>query len=117
MDRTRADAALIASKPEAAGPDRSAEVRKLVGQTVGNVFYGTLLRQMHASTIKGPYLHGGRGEEVFQGQLAVELGRRMGQAPGEPITEKLMQAIRKLPAYRLKESGTVSTGPVGRDRR
>ncbi len=73
-------------------PDRSKGrdvLRERVGEFVGNVFYGTLMKQMQSSKLKGKYFHGGRGEEVFQGQLNMELARRMGQAVGDPIAEKM----------------------------
>lgn len=69
------------------------ELRKLVGEFVGNVFYGTLLRQMQNSTIKGKYFHGGKGEDVFKGQLHMELARRMGRAPGDPIANRMYEAM------------------------
>ena len=53
--------------------------RKRVGELVGNVFYGTLIKQMQASKLKGTVMHGGRGEEVFGGQLGLELAKRMGR--------------------------------------
>ncbi|MFQ5412311.1 MAG: hypothetical protein ACE5EC_08425, partial [Phycisphaerae bacterium] len=50
--------------PSAALPD--SELRRHVGEFVGNAFYGALLREMQNAKIKGRYFHGGRGEEVFQ---------------------------------------------------
>ncbi len=70
-------------------------LRQRVGEFVGNVFYGTLLKQMESSGIKGKLMHGGRGEEVFRGQLNMELARRMGQSPGDPIAEKMYEAFRR----------------------
>jgi hypothetical protein len=69
------------------------DARRAVGEIVGNVFYGTLLRQMHASNLKGAYFHGGRGEEAFQGQLVMELARRMGHAPNDPLANRIYHAI------------------------
>ncbi len=94
----RADFA-AASRGQAAGESlkRSADadketLRADVGEFVGNVFYGTLLRAMRDSTLKGSYMHGGRGEEVFSGQLHMELAKRMGQAPNDPIANSLFKA-------------------------
>lgn len=67
-------------------------LRADVGEFVGNVFYGTLLQAMQSSTLKGSYMHGGRGEEVFTGQLHMELAKRMGQAPNDPIASRLFKA-------------------------
>lgn len=68
-------------------------LREVVGEFVGNVFYGTLLRQMEQSSIKGEYMHGGRGEEVFQTQLHMEYAKRLGRAPGDPIADRIYDAL------------------------
>lgn len=53
-------------------------LRETAGRAVGSVFFGTLLKTMRESTLKGPYGHGGRGEEVFAAQLHEVLAQRMG---------------------------------------
>ncbi len=47
---------------------------------VGSVFYGTLLKTMRESEMKGEIGHGGRGEEAFGAQLDAMLAERAGQA-------------------------------------
>jgi hypothetical protein len=79
---------------EAGVSKEDAVLRKRLGEFVGNIFYGTLIRQMNDSSLKGAYLHGGRGEEVFQGQLGMEFATRLGRAPNDPITNKLFEAMR-----------------------
>jgi Rod binding protein len=69
------------------------ELREIVGEFVGNVFYGTLLRQMDQSTLKGKYMHGGRGEEIFQSQLHMEYAKRLGRAPGDPIADRIYESM------------------------
>jgi hypothetical protein len=83
--------------------------RKTVGEFVGNVFYGTLLKQMQESKLKGPFMHGGRGEEVFGNQLAMELAKRMGQSPNDPLAERLYKSIAK----RKDKMSAASGGKVG----
>ncbi len=68
-------------------------IREHIGEFVGNVFYGTLIREMQASKLKGEYFHGGRGEEVFQGQLGMEIAQRLGRAPGDPIAEHMYESF------------------------
>ncbi|MFH1416789.1 MAG: hypothetical protein ABII12_00670 [Planctomycetota bacterium] len=93
------------AKGNEAGEERT---RKAVGEFVGNVFYGTLLRQIQDSKLKGTYMHGGRGEEVFRGQLNMELAKRMGAAKNDPITERLYASIeRNLPGGRVKQDGAI----------
>jgi len=79
--------------PQQAASAKGAEMRAKVGDLVGNVFYGTLLRQMQESKIKGKYFHGGRGEEVFQAQLGMELAKRMGESPSDPMANMIYDAL------------------------
>ena len=87
-----------ANKPDAGAVQR----RKLMGEFVGNSFYGVLMKQMNESKIKGKYFHGGRGEEAFRGQLAMELGKRMGQSPTDPIANKLFQSAEAIYTHKSK---------------
>ncbi len=72
---------------------RDAELRKRVGQTVGLTFYGTVLKMARNSVFKGPYGHGGRGEEVFRGQLHQRLAQRVGQAHWTSLHEALYRKL------------------------
>ncbi|GEM_PF-1987061 len=55
------------------------KLREVTGKVVGNVFFGSMLKMMRDSKIKGTVGHGGRGEEVFSGQLHGILSERMGE--------------------------------------
>ena len=55
-------------------------LREVTGRVTGTVFFGTLLKSMRDSTLKGPYGHGGRGEEVFAAQLHGIIAERMGSS-------------------------------------
>lgn len=54
------------------------KLREATGQVVGTVFYGTLMKMMRESELKGDYGHGGRGEEVFSAQLHDRYAKEMG---------------------------------------
>ena len=82
----------LAARGMSAGADAK-QIREHVGEFVGSVFYGTLMRQMEDSTLKGKYGHGGRGEEIFQGQLNMELAKRMGRSPNDPIATCMYESI------------------------
>lgn len=56
------------------------ELRQVSTEVLGSVFYGTLMKTMRESTLKGPYGHGGRGEEIFAAQLDGLLAERMGKS-------------------------------------
>lgn len=91
-----ASSALLAEKPAAIGKSKeAADFRKQIGEFVGNIFYGTLIKQMQESSFKTKYFSGGRGEEVFQGQLGIELAQRLGRSANNPVADKLATAIEK----------------------
>ncbi len=85
--------------------------RKAFGEVVGNIFYGTLMKQMNASKIKGDYFHGGRGEEAFRGQLSMELAKRMGQSPTNSVVNQMFEAVEK----RLPGATSKTIAPIGTD--
>ena len=68
-------------------------LRQSTRQVVGTVFYGTLLKTMRASNLKGHYGHGGRGEEVFQAQLDALIAERMGTASRGGLAETLYRRL------------------------
>jgi hypothetical protein len=69
------------------------ELRETTGQVVGSVFYGTMLRAMRESELKGKYGHGGRGEEIFAGQLHGILAERAGAATSGSIGEAVFHRL------------------------
>ena len=83
----------VLQRPIAAQKQPDPVLRERVGEFVGNVFYGTLLKELQNSNLKSDLMHGGRGEEVFRGMLNMELARRMGQSPGDPIANRIHQAL------------------------
>lgn len=85
--------AALEKLPQQAASAKRADMREQVGDLVGNIFYGTLLRQMQESKLKGEYFHGGRGEEVFRAQLSMELAKRMGQSPNDLMANMIYDAF------------------------
>lgn len=65
------------------------KLRKVSSKVLGSVFYGTLLKTMRDSAIKGPYGHGGRGEEIFTAQLHGILTERLGEG-SDPTKENFL---------------------------
>lgn len=111
----RTDAAEAVLHPPAAPrlSGRRADMRRNVGEFVGNIFYGTLIRQMHASSLKTKYLHGGRAEDAFQGQLGIELAQRLGRSLNNPIADRLFNAIER----RLGRAAPRDTEPAAAEAR
>jgi len=69
------------------------KLREQVGDFVGTIFYGTLLSQLQDSKFKSEYFHGGRGEEIFKGQLYQEYARRIGRSPNDPMSNRIYEAM------------------------
>ena len=82
----------IAATPTDA-QQREAVLRKVVNEVIGTTFFEPMLRSAHNSAIKGKYGHGGRGEEIFQGQLDAEFARNMGQGVKTGLDESLYRAL------------------------
>lgn len=74
---------------------KAADLRRSTGEFVGDIFYGTLLREMQKSSFKTKYFNGGRGEEAFQGQLSQELAKRIGRTRNDAVAQRLFESIGK----------------------
>lgn len=81
------------SAPASGMHGRAAALRRSTGEFVGDIFYGTLLRQMQKSGFKTKYMSGGRAEEAFQGQLAQVLAKRIGRSGNDPVANRLFKSI------------------------
>ncbi len=69
------------------------QLRDVSNRVVGSVFYGTMLKAMRDSKIKGAYGHGGRGEEVFAAQLHGLYAERLGAAQSGGLQEALYRSL------------------------
>jgi hypothetical protein len=70
-------------QPDPPSPEQQAQqakTKELFNRWVGMTFYGQLLSEMRKSVGKSPYFHGGRAEEVFQGQLDLQIAESMADA-------------------------------------
>jgi hypothetical protein len=65
------------------------ELREAFDSFVGETFYGQMLSSLHKMHDKSAYFHGGRAEEVFQGQLDQALATEMTKANGHSFTDSL----------------------------
>jgi Rod binding domain-containing protein len=71
--------------------DSSAELREQFTQFVGEAFYGQMLKAMRATVGKPAYFHGGRAEEVFQGQLDQQLAEHLTEASAAKFAEPMFE--------------------------
>ncbi len=67
----------------------AAEVREHFTQFVGETFYGQMLKSMRQTVGKPAYFHGGRGEEVFRGQLDQKLAEEMTKSSADRFADPM----------------------------
>ena len=82
--------------------------RSASGKVVGSLFYGTLLKCMRESEMKGAYGHGGRGEEIFSAQLHGILAERAGAATHNGLGEALYRSLEQQ-TRRISDAATPQT--------
>lgn len=77
---------------------RLQELRGMVDEAVGVTFFGQMLKMAQNNPFKADYMQGGRGEQVFRGQLNMELARHVGRGVqtglSQAIYEQLSQHVR-----------------------
>lgn len=71
--------------------DGAKEVRDTFRQFVGEAFFGQMLKAMRSTQKKPAYMHGGRAEEVFQGQLDQVLSEKMTEASADKIADPMFR--------------------------
>jgi peptidoglycan hydrolase FlgJ len=76
------------------GPE---ELRQHFTQFVGEAFFGQMLKSMRATVGKPAYFHGGRAEEVFQGQLDQHLAEHLTETSANRFADPLFE--QQFPQY------------------
>jgi hypothetical protein len=67
------------------------EVHEKFTQFVGETFYGQMIKSMRSTVGKPAYFHGGRAEEVFQGQLDQLMAEHMTEASADTVAEPMFR--------------------------
>jgi hypothetical protein len=67
------------------------ELRQAFDQFVGETFYSHMLKALRSSLDKPAYFHGGRGEEVFQGQLDQVFAEKLTQSTASKFTGPMFE--------------------------
>ena len=73
---------------ESPGSPPQPELKEAFSDFVGQTFFGQLIAAMRKTVDKPAYFHGGRAEEVFQGQLDQMLTERISDASREQFAEQ-----------------------------
>lgn len=79
-DPGEAHATARAAAVDRAAKQGSKELREAFDNFVGETFFSQMLSSMRKTVDKPAYFHGGRAEEVFQGQLDQMLSQEMTKA-------------------------------------
>jgi flagellar protein FlgJ len=82
------------------------EVHDKFTQFVGETFYGQMLKSMRSTVGKPAYFNGGRGEQVFQGQLDQTMAQEMTKASASKLADPMFERqfpnlAEKTPAHDL----------------
>jgi len=70
---------------------RAEEVREVFDDFMGEAFFGMMLKAMRSTTGEPAYFHGGRAEEIFQGQLDQTLAEEMTAASADRFSEPMFR--------------------------
>ena len=73
------------------GVEKPRELREAFDNFVGQTFFQQMLSAMRKTVDKPAYFHGGRTEEVFQGQLDQVLSEHMTKAAADEFTDPLFE--------------------------
>lgn len=65
------------------------ELREKFTEFVGQTFFGSVLASMRKTVGKPAYMHGGRGEEVFQQQLDQTLVSELSEASADQFADPM----------------------------
>lgn len=68
-----------------------AEVKKAFTDFVGQTMFGQTLASMRKTVDKPAYFHGGRAEEVFQGQLDQVLAEKLTESTAETFAGPMFE--------------------------
>ena len=67
------------------------KLRETFNQFVGETFFTQLIKSMRTSVGKPAYFHGGRAEEVFQGQLDQMLSEQFAETSSDQIAAPMFE--------------------------
>lgn len=68
-----------------------ADVKDKFTQFVGETFYGQMMKSMRSTVGKPAYFNGGRGEQVFQGQLDQTMAQQMTKASASTLADPMFE--------------------------
>lgn len=88
---TYKDPSHLSSKLNDENVEAPSELREVFDDFVGQTFFKQMLSAMRKTVDKPAYFHGGRAEEVFQGQLDQVLSEHMTEATASDFTDPMFE--------------------------
>ena len=81
---------------DADDPLRDADdpLRDAFTQFVGQTFFGAMMASMRSTVGRPAYMHGGRGEEVFQKQLDAQMVEQLTESSAESFADPMFELFR-----------------------
>jgi Rod binding domain-containing protein len=86
----------------------AAKLRETFSQFVGETFYGQMIKSMRSTVGKPAYFHGGRAEEVFQGQLDQQMAQELTESTSWSFVEPMLH--RQFP-HLARETSNAAPAP------
>ncbi|MEM9825567.1 MAG: rod-binding protein [Planctomycetota bacterium] len=71
--------------------DSRYELQEVFSEFVGQTFFGTMLASMRKTVGKPAYMHGGRGEEVFQQQLDEQIVKELTESSASSVAQPMFE--------------------------
>lgn len=96
-------APMFAPPPAAASPSaarteslhsENPELKKAFTDFVGQTFYSQMLQSLRSTVEKPAYFHGGRAEEMFQGQMDQILSERLAETSADHFAGPMFDLFR-----------------------
>ncbi|MCA9192925.1 MAG: rod-binding protein [Planctomycetales bacterium] len=82
---------LTSSIPETHSPADSEDLKTAFQDFVGQTFFSELIKSMRATQQPAAYFHGGRAEEIFQGQLDQIFSEELSDSSADKIANPMFE--------------------------
>ncbi len=71
------------------------DLRKAFQDFVGQTFFSEMLKAFRATQENSAYFHGGRAEEIFQGQLDQVLTEKLSESSAQKIADPMFELFQR----------------------
>lgn len=83
--------AFMLAADNASAGSASSELKEAFHDFVGQTFFGQMIQAMRSTQQPAAYFHGGRAEEIFQGQFDQVLAEKLSDASAEKIADPMFE--------------------------